>query len=32
MFEVMRILKARFGPSELEEIKDRLKRHAEPRP
>ena len=32
MFEVMRILKARFGPSELEEVKDRLKRHAEPRP
>lgn len=32
MFEVMRILKARFGPSELEQIKDRLKRHAEPRP
>src|SRR5262249_6149598 len=30
-FEVMRILKARFGPSELEEVKDRLLRHAEHR-
>jgi hypothetical protein len=28
-FEIMRILKARFGPSELESVKDRLKRHAE---
>lgn len=28
-FEVMRILKARFGPSELQEIKDRLARHVE---
>jgi hypothetical protein len=28
-FEVMRILKARFGPSELEAIKDRLITHAE---
>jgi hypothetical protein len=27
-FEVMRILKARFGPSELEQIRDRLKTHA----
>jgi hypothetical protein len=30
-FEVMRILKARFGPSELEQIRDRLKTHAEQR-
>ena len=30
-FEVMRILKARFGPSELQEIRDRLKTHAEQR-
>jgi hypothetical protein len=29
-FEIMRILKARFGPSELEQVKDRLARHAEP--
>lgn len=29
-FEVMRILKARFGPSELESVKERLARHAEP--
>ena len=28
-FEVMRILKARFGPSELEQVKDRLTRYAE---
>jgi hypothetical protein len=28
-FEVMRILKARLGPSELQEIKDRLARHVE---
>src|SRR5438132_1130337 len=28
-FEVMRILKARFGPSDLEHVKDRLARHAE---
>jgi hypothetical protein len=28
-FEIMRILKARFGPSELESVKDRLRRHAE---
>jgi hypothetical protein len=28
-FEVMRILKARFGPSELERIKERLARHVE---
>jgi len=28
-FEVMRILKARFGASELEQVKDRLARHAE---
>jgi len=28
-FEVMRILKARFGPGELQEVKDRLARHAE---
>ena len=28
-FEVMRILKARFGPSELETIKERLTRYAE---
>jgi hypothetical protein len=25
----MRILKARFGPAELQDIKDRLARHAE---
>lgn len=29
-FEIMRILKARFGPSDLEQVKDRLARHAEP--
>jgi hypothetical protein len=29
-FEITRILKARFGPSELEQVKDRLARHAEP--
>jgi len=28
-FEIMRILKARFGASELEQVKDRLARHAE---
>ncbi len=28
-FEIMRILKARFGPAELQEVKDRLARHAE---
>jgi hypothetical protein len=28
-FEVMRILKARFGPAELQHVKDRLVRHAE---
>jgi hypothetical protein len=28
-FEVMRILKARLGPSEVQEIKDRLARHVE---
>lgn len=28
-FEVMRILKARFGPSELEQVKERLVRHVE---
>jgi len=28
-FEVMRILKARFGPSELQQVKERLLRHAE---
>jgi hypothetical protein len=28
-FEVMRILKARFGPSELQQVRDRLSRHAE---
>jgi hypothetical protein len=28
-FEVMRILKARFGPGELEQVKDRLRRHAD---
>jgi len=28
-FEVMRILKARFGPSELQQIRDRLRTHAE---
>lgn len=28
-FEVMRILKARFGPAELEIVKDRLTKHAE---
>lgn len=30
--EVMRILKARFGPSELESVKERLVRHGEGRP
>jgi hypothetical protein len=30
-FEVMRILKARFGPSELEQVKERLTRHVEQR-
>jgi hypothetical protein len=30
--EVMRILKARFGPSELELVKERLIRHGENRP
>jgi len=29
-FEVMRILKARIGPSELEEIKQRLEKHVHP--
>lgn len=29
-FEVMRIVKARIGPAELEEIKQRLLRHAQP--
>lgn len=29
-YEVMRILKARFGPSELESVKARLAQHAEP--
>lgn len=28
-FEIMHILKARFGPGELQEVKDRLARHAE---
>lgn len=28
-FEIMRILKARFGPTELQDVKDRLTRHAE---
>jgi hypothetical protein len=28
-FEVMRILKARFGASELQEVKERLERHVE---
>ena len=28
-FEIMRILKARFGPMELQEVKDRLTRYAE---
>jgi Domain of unknown function (DUF4194) len=28
-FEIMRILKARFGPSELQEVKNRLTRYAE---
>jgi Domain of unknown function (DUF4194) len=28
-YEIMRILKARFGPAELQDIKDRLARHAE---
>jgi hypothetical protein len=28
-FEIMRILKARFGPAELQDVKDRLVRHAE---
>ena len=31
-FEVMRILKARFGPPELETVKERLIQHAENRP
>lgn len=30
-FEVMRILKARFGPGELEDVRERLKRHVEER-
>jgi len=30
-FEIMRILKARIGPSELQEIRDRLHTHAEQR-
>ena len=29
-YEVMRILKARFGPAELETVKERLARHGEP--
>lgn len=29
-FEVMRIIKARIGPAELEEVKQRLLRHAQP--
>lgn len=29
-YEVMRILKARFGASELQEVKDRLAHHVEP--
>jgi len=28
-FEIMRILKARFGPAELQQVKDRLTRYAE---
>ena len=28
-FEIMRILKARFGPMELQDVKDRLTRYAE---
>jgi uncharacterized protein DUF4194 len=28
-FEIMRILKARFGPAELQEVRDRLARNAE---
>jgi len=28
-FEIMRILKARFGPAELQEVRDRLARHAQ---
>lgn len=28
-FEIMRILKARFGPSELQEVKERLTRYAD---
>lgn len=28
-FEIMRILKARLGPAELQDVKDRLARHAE---
>jgi hypothetical protein len=28
-FEVMRIVKARIGPAELEQIKQRLLRHAQ---
>ncbi len=29
-FEVMRIVKARLGPADLETIKERLLRHAQP--
>ena len=29
-FQVMRIVKARFGPGELESVKERLLRHAQP--
>ena len=29
-FEAMRIVKARFGPTELDDIKERLLRHAQP--
>jgi hypothetical protein len=29
-FEVMRIVKARFGPGELESVRERLLRHAQP--
>jgi hypothetical protein len=28
-FEIMRILKARFGPAELQQVRDRLSRHGE---
>jgi len=28
-YEIMRILKARLGPAELQEVRDRLARHAE---